>query len=356
MTKYSDYYEQVLYPIQDEILKILKNLELPFYLTGGTAVSRGYLNHRYSDDLDLFTENTTDFQKSIDTIFNTLETKGFTIEFSDYASPTFSRIFVNKNRNGLNKNGLKIDLAADTVPHFGGLKQTPVYYRTDSIQNILSNKYTALYRISVKDAVDIYSIASNFDWKKVIQEAEQKEIGIDLKEVTEILSSYNEKMLANVKWTTPKTREEILEIQTGLDILAQDMLLLKENSIVKTKPICKENSIKQWYIGKPEKGNRSAEIVFGFFFSREGAPDGKKGHTSPIRSVTTNEREREYEIQTENTLYHCSFDSINFEEQDKSSFVLPEYERIKKECFHPAGIEPNELETGGHGEIGDRTA
>ena len=33
--------------------KKLKTLNQPFYLTGGTAVSRGYLHHRYSDDLDL---------------------------------------------------------------------------------------------------------------------------------------------------------------------------------------------------------------------------------------------------------------------------------------------------------------
>ncbi|HPK45112.1 MAG TPA: nucleotidyl transferase AbiEii/AbiGii toxin family protein, partial [Spirochaetota bacterium] len=37
------------------MLNCVKNLNLPFYLTGGTALSRGYFNHRYSDDIDLFT-------------------------------------------------------------------------------------------------------------------------------------------------------------------------------------------------------------------------------------------------------------------------------------------------------------
>ncbi|MCD4795127.1 MAG: nucleotidyl transferase AbiEii/AbiGii toxin family protein [Bacteroidales bacterium] len=27
---------------------------MPFYLTGGTALVRFYLNHRYSEDLDFF--------------------------------------------------------------------------------------------------------------------------------------------------------------------------------------------------------------------------------------------------------------------------------------------------------------
>ena len=54
MTEYSDYYETKLYPVQNEVLKNLKNLELPFYLTGGTALSRGYYNHRYSDEFGGF--------------------------------------------------------------------------------------------------------------------------------------------------------------------------------------------------------------------------------------------------------------------------------------------------------------
>jgi predicted nucleotidyltransferase component of viral defense system len=43
-----------LYAFQDELLKIVRAQNLDFYLTGGTALSRVYLNHRYSDDLDLF--------------------------------------------------------------------------------------------------------------------------------------------------------------------------------------------------------------------------------------------------------------------------------------------------------------
>lgn len=70
---YSTYYSKVLYPEQDRVLNILKNCELPFYLTGGTAVSRGYLNHRYSDDLDLFVNNDAFFQKHIKKAITSLE-------------------------------------------------------------------------------------------------------------------------------------------------------------------------------------------------------------------------------------------------------------------------------------------
>ena len=44
MMEYSTYYETRLYPTQNEVLKTLKSLNLPFYLTGGTALSRGYFS------------------------------------------------------------------------------------------------------------------------------------------------------------------------------------------------------------------------------------------------------------------------------------------------------------------------
>jgi predicted nucleotidyltransferase component of viral defense system len=43
-----------LYLMQDKFLPFMHNLGLPFYLTGGTALGRFYLNHRYSEDLDFF--------------------------------------------------------------------------------------------------------------------------------------------------------------------------------------------------------------------------------------------------------------------------------------------------------------
>lgn len=43
-----------LYPMQDRALARLGSVDTGFYLTGGTAASRAYLRHRFSDDLDLF--------------------------------------------------------------------------------------------------------------------------------------------------------------------------------------------------------------------------------------------------------------------------------------------------------------
>lgn len=46
----AEHYNNVLYPLQDKVFPLFN--DTPFYLTGGTALSRGYFNHRYSDDLD----------------------------------------------------------------------------------------------------------------------------------------------------------------------------------------------------------------------------------------------------------------------------------------------------------------
>jgi len=48
------FYFETLYPFQERVLQTLNELETGFYLSGGTAASRGYLDHHFSDDLDLF--------------------------------------------------------------------------------------------------------------------------------------------------------------------------------------------------------------------------------------------------------------------------------------------------------------
>jgi len=55
------FYFDHLYPFQNQILQQLNKLETGFYLTGGTAASRGYLNHRFSDNLDLFVNDDDHF-------------------------------------------------------------------------------------------------------------------------------------------------------------------------------------------------------------------------------------------------------------------------------------------------------
>ena len=48
MSSFSDYYEKKLYPLQDGVLRCVEECKTDFFLTGGTALSRGYYNHRLS--------------------------------------------------------------------------------------------------------------------------------------------------------------------------------------------------------------------------------------------------------------------------------------------------------------------
>ncbi len=230
MTTYSTYYSEVLYPEQDRVLNILKNSALPFYLTGGTAVSRGYLNHRYSDDLDLFVNNDDSFQKHIEKAISSLEKEGITINFDKNSSPDFTRIYVDQNKNGLDKKGLKIDFVNDIPVHFGNIAETSVYYRTDSIRNILSNKYTALYRISAKDVVDICTIAENysFNWFDIIKEADQKEGGLDGKEIVQIFSCFSNEDFEKIRWIE---KPDIKKFKKKIATVAKDMLEGRENTL-----------------------------------------------------------------------------------------------------------------------------
>ena len=75
MNSFAGHYTQSLYPLQDGILKIVQGLALPFYLTRGTALSRHYFAHRYSDDLDLFVNKDPDFNVHTAKIFAALEAR-----------------------------------------------------------------------------------------------------------------------------------------------------------------------------------------------------------------------------------------------------------------------------------------
>ena len=125
---------------------------------------------------------------------------------------------------------MKIAFVNDIDTHFGDIQNTKVYYRTDSLRNILSNKYTALYRISVKDVIDICEISQNlaFNWKDIIDEANQKEDGTDLKEIVQIFASFNDDILKSAKWVkTP----DIEQLHKTISTIAFDMLNQQKNSL-----------------------------------------------------------------------------------------------------------------------------
>jgi predicted nucleotidyltransferase component of viral defense system len=58
------------------VLNILQQSGTDFFLTGGTALSRAYYNHRYSEDLDFFLNNSSNYDEQLDTVLALLMKHG----------------------------------------------------------------------------------------------------------------------------------------------------------------------------------------------------------------------------------------------------------------------------------------
>lgn len=100
-----------------------------------------------------------------------------------------------------------------------------------------------------------------------------------------------------------------------------------------------QNTLRHWYLGEYERNNEKLILAYGQFYNRPGFYEGMNGHTSIVQSVKINNEEKEFEIQTQNNLYHCSFDSCFFERQDESPYHLPDYDKIKSEYYKPISTE-----------------
>ena len=204
----SQYYEENLYPLQDGVMNILQHSGTAFFLTGGTALSRAYYNHRYSDDLDFFVNQSKTFDDQVNIILTLLQENGYTWDTNnEYTrAKDFMTLKVRKNSETL----LKLDFVNDLVPHFGEIKETNLFYRTDSIRNMLSNKLSAIFRYAAKDIVDIREIAlhETVDWSTIINEARNKEAGLELVYISEILTSMPQSEFETISWTKKPSWQE----------------------------------------------------------------------------------------------------------------------------------------------------
>ena len=115
-------------------MNIISKCGVRFFLTGGTALSRAYYNHRYSDDLDFFVNDDHEYIDQMKIIFSKLSENGFywstTKDFISTNNFTSFKIHWNKDDTEL-----KLDFVNDVASHFGDIVNTELYYRTDSIRN-----------------------------------------------------------------------------------------------------------------------------------------------------------------------------------------------------------------------------
>lgn len=182
---------QKLYLLQDEVLKVVFETEQEFYLTGGTCLSRFYVEKRYSDDLDFFTNQSSRYSFAVKNIKHALQSN---FELSvEVESKDFTRFKI----DGL----LQIDFVNDIAFRYKEVIVNEDNYILDNIENIFSNKITAVIgRDNPKDVFDIYLIWKNYEinWIEILRSAHQK-AGFSDEELIVRLKSFPKELLQDIK-------------------------------------------------------------------------------------------------------------------------------------------------------------
>ena len=228
---WTGYYKE-LFLLQDRVMEIIDNLEVNFYLTGGTALSRFHLNHRYSDDLDFVSHQDPCFGDYIEKITGSLKENHFEVKAYGVSS-TFATLHL-FNPKAEAKMKLKVDFINEkTVPHFGDLHSYKGFSKIDNIRNILSNKISILFRREPKDLADIWFICRNleFKWEEIVDEAGKKRLLEEIF-VVECLRTFQYEKLSTIKWIQPVNVEDF---KRDSDIIIENIITKSENKLYGNK-------------------------------------------------------------------------------------------------------------------------
>lgn len=213
-----------LYALQDEVLALIFRHQLGFYLSGGTALSRGYFHHRYSDDLDLFLHDTNLFGDALRVIGMDLERR-----FPNLSTEVEARDF-RRFRIVVGADVLKVDFVADRTPRIG-LPVTRGSWYLDTVRNILSNKISAvLSRDEARDVADIVYICNQrrFDWDTVLSEARQKQT-FATEDLVYRLHTFPPASFSNVPFQDPIPSTK--DLAHALETIGQDIVSGAKNSL-----------------------------------------------------------------------------------------------------------------------------
>jgi len=195
------YYFGKLYPLQDRALRAITEVGTEFYLSGGTAASRGYLQHRFSDDLDLFVNDDDRFG---------LWTRQLVQALEGIAECTLKVLDMQKRFARLRLMHadlfLKIELINDVPARVGEIVTHEILGRLDSAENILANKITAaIDRREPRDVADIWGFCCKMDLrlKPAIEVAHSKAAGVYPPDLARCLCSTTESDWSLVQWINP---------------------------------------------------------------------------------------------------------------------------------------------------------
>lgn len=146
-----------------------------FFLTGGSALAAFHLQHRLSDDLDLFTLDDQALEASVRPLEAIALGLGCELELTR-VSQYFQQCFL---KPPAQSPSLKIDVVRDFSPQYGE-RSTREGIIVDSLDNIAANKIIAIFgRADIKDFVDLYFIIqAGYDLDQLFEKAREKYLGL----------------------------------------------------------------------------------------------------------------------------------------------------------------------------------
>lgn len=216
------WFEDALYPLQDKVLAAKAAVDTGFHLTGGTALGRVYLHHRYSDDLDFFVNDDDRFAVWVDRLLDAWRAGGRWDVAVQRRDPRFVRVLVSEGELPL-----KVELVNDVRGRVGVPVPCDGFGLVDTPENILANKITALLdREEPKDLADIWGLCTRGGLKlgDALAGASSKAVGIFSADVARALLGVTADDWKMVRWTSPPPLDQYL---AELRALGEQLLLVR---------------------------------------------------------------------------------------------------------------------------------
>jgi predicted nucleotidyltransferase component of viral defense system len=171
--------------LQRDLLDAFSKQTSKFFLTGGAVLAGWVLEHRRTDDLDLFTEHDEAIGDADRLVRSGAATIGATVE-SVRTAPDFRRYLVRRGDESV-----VVDFVRERVPQlYPKLERDGLLM--DSAEEILVNKLcTLLGRVEIRDLVDLYFLErAGLMPEAFIEQAARKDAGLTPATLAWVLSQF----------------------------------------------------------------------------------------------------------------------------------------------------------------------
>ena len=176
----------ILSALQRDFLSLFFQGAPPFFLTGGTALSAFYFQHRYSEDLDLFTLDKDVFDRVSLYVADTASRLTASVASLQIA-PQFHRYRLSRQGESV-----IVDFVREVVPQVSKDKNNFDGIVVDTLEEITVNKIcTVIGRAEIKDYIDLYFLArAGYPLENYIELAQRKDAGVSQAMLAYLLSEF----------------------------------------------------------------------------------------------------------------------------------------------------------------------